>query len=51
MNLHQSTNDMIEHVDQTIVSSEAVKTRLVAALKNVFPNMPVFNYEYLDART
>ncbi len=48
--LKKATDDVIQYVDRTIASSEKVKTRLVAALKELYPNEKVFifNYEFKE---
>ncbi len=48
--LEKATNDLIENVDNTIESSEAIKIRMVKALKDIFPNKTVMNFE-LHERT
>lgn len=44
--LERATDDVIKYVDRTIASSEKVKTRLVTALKELYPNEKVLNYEF-----
>jgi len=44
--LERSTDGVIENVDRTIISSEKVKARLVAALKELYPDDKILNYEF-----
>ncbi|MCG7978164.1 MAG: hypothetical protein N0E58_08505 [Candidatus Thiodiazotropha endolucinida] len=43
--LERATNDLIENVDKTIESSEITKTRLVNALRDIFPNRTVLDFK------
>ena len=44
--LERSTDGVIDNVDKTITSSELVKNKLVAALKELYPNKKVLNYRF-----
>ncbi len=46
--LERATDGVIKSVDKTIDSSEQVKIRLVSALKDLFPNKTVLNFEFQD---
>lgn len=46
--LERATNDLITNVDRTIEASEVTKIRLVNALKDIFPNKTVLNFELHD---
>jgi len=46
--LEKSTNEVVKMVDETIVSSEIIKTRLVDALKELFPEQKVLDFGFKD---
>lgn len=46
--LERATEGVIDNVDRTIVSSEEIKRKLVSALKELFPNEKILNYEFRD---
>ncbi len=46
--LTQATDDLIENVDKTIVSSEIIKARLVTALKDMFPGNTILNFGFQE---
>lgn len=46
--LERATDGVIDNVDKTIVSSEQVKTRLINALKELFPDKTILNFEFQE---
>lgn len=46
--LTQATDDLIENVDKTIESSEIIKTRLVKALKDLYPGSTILNFDFQE---
>lgn len=43
--LERATDDLIENVDKSVESGEKIKVRLVKALKELFPNKTIMNFE------